>query len=155
MSIKVYTISPEQTVEQARNLMYRKHFGGLPVVDDKKLVGIVTLKDVNNIQVEKHEKTKIKDIMVKQVVTISPNDNLSNALEKMSKIRVIRLPVVSGSNVLLGVITLTDIEKASKKLQNKKLSSSKPHKCTSCGAPLKMTISHTVKCAYCGTQNNM
>lgn len=155
MSIKVYTISSDQTVEHAQNLMHKKHFGGIPVVDDGKLVGIITLKDVSNVEVGKREKTKIKDVMVKQIVTISPKEKVSTALEKMSKLRVMRLPVVSGTNTLIGVITLTDIEKTSRMLQNRKISHSKSLKCKGCGAPLKMTVSHTVKCEYCGMGNSL
>lgn len=150
MSMKVFTISPDQTVEQAQNLMQKKHFGGLPVVDNGKLVGIVTLKDVGNIKVGKREKTKIRDIMIKQVVTISQKEKVSIALEKMSKLRVMRLPVVLGADTLIGVITLTDIEKASKMLQNRKISHSKSLKCKGCGAPLKVSISRTAICEYCG-----
>ncbi|MDE1829428.1 MAG: CBS domain-containing protein [Thaumarchaeota archaeon] len=153
MSIKLFTISPDQSVEQARKLMHTKHFGGLPVVDNKRLVGIVTLKDVSNVEAGKREKTKIKDIMVKEVVTISPKEKVSTALEKMSKLRVMRLPVVSGVDTLIGVITLTDIEKTSRTLKSKKLSHSKPHKCKACGAALNIAVSNTVKCDYCGTIN--
>lgn len=148
MSIKVFSISSDKTVEDASNLMHRKHFGGLPVVDDKRLVGIITLKEVNDIKPEKRGKTKVKDVMTKQVVTISPHEKVSVALEKMSKLSIMRLPVVSGTDAMIGVITLTDIKKASKDLQHRKLTTTP--RCKGCGATLKVSISHTVTCEYCG-----
>ena len=46
MSIKVHSISSGKTVEQAHNLMEAGGFGGLPVVDDGKLAGIITRKNI-------------------------------------------------------------------------------------------------------------
>ena len=153
MSIKVFTISSNRTVEDALNLMHRKHFGGIPVVDDKKLVGIITLKEVTDVKSEKRSKTQVKDVMIKQVATISPREKVSNALEKMSKLRIMRLPVVSGGDAMVGIITLTDINKVSKGLQRRKIT--KTPKCKGCGASLKISISHTVTCEYCGLASSL
>lgn|GEM_PF-350511 len=150
MSIKIYSISLDKTVEYAKKLMQSKHFGGLPVVENGKLVGIVTHKDISKVQLGKRSKTKVGDIMTKEVVTISVDEKASTALEKMSELRVMRMPVISKSGALVGIITLTDIDKASKKLQNRQLSTPKALFCPRCNAPLKITLSRTVKCEYCG-----
>jgi len=150
MSIKVFSISSNKTVEYAKKLMQSKHFGGLPIVEDGKLVGIVTHKDISKVQLGRRNKTKVKDIMTKQVVTIFMDEKASTALEKMSELRVMRMPVISNSGALVGIITLTDIDKASKKLQKRQLSTPKALLCPRCGAPLKITINRTVRCEYCG-----
>lgn len=150
MSIKLYSISPDKTVEHANNLMKGKHFGGLPVVEENKLVGIVTRKDVAKVDVGKRSKSKVKDIMTKEVVTISQDDKASTAFEKMSELRVIRMPVVSKTGTLVGMVTLTDLERAIKTLQNRKLGKGNSLMCSNCHAPLKVTLNRTVKCEHCG-----
>jgi len=80
MSIKIYSISLDKTVEYAKKLMQSKHFGGLPVVENGKLVGIVTHKDISKVQLGKRSKTKVGDIMTKEVVTISVDEKASTAL---------------------------------------------------------------------------
>ena len=114
MSIKVHSISSDKTVEQAHNLMEARGFGGLPVVDDGKLAGIITRKDIRNIEFEKRAKTKVKDVMTKQVLTTVPEERVSIILEKMLKRKVGRMPVVSKTGALVGMVTLADMDKASK-----------------------------------------
>lgn len=155
MSLKVYSISPDRTVAHAHRLMRAKHFGGLPVIEDGRLVGIITRKDVARVQLGKKDKTKVKDVMTKQVVTVSPDDKVSTAFEKMAELRVMRMPVTSKTGALVGVVTLTDINKASKTLQKRKLSISETVKCSFCGAPLKVTIERIVTCEYCGRTTNL
>ena len=150
MSIKVHSISSDKTVEQAYNLMNARGFGGLPVVDDEKLAGIITRKDVGNIKFEKRAKTKVKDVMTKQVLTTVPEEKVSIVLEKMSELRVMRMPVISKTGALIGVITLADIDKASKTLKNRKFDEPTILKCPNCSAPLAITINRTVTCQHCG-----
>lgn len=150
MSIILYTISPDKTVQYAHNLMKGKHFGGLPVVEEHKLVGIVTHKDVSRVDVGKRNKSKVKDIMTKQVVTITQDEKASKAFEKMSELRVMRMPVTSNSGVLVGMVTLTDLDKAIKTLQSRKLGKGNMLSCSYCKAPLKITLSRTVRCEHCG-----
>jgi len=114
MSTKVQTISSDKTVEQAHNSMEAKGFGGLPVVDDGKLAGIITRKDVKNVDVEKRAKTKVNAVMTQQVLTTVPEERVSIVLEKMLKRKVGRMPVISKTGAVVGMVTLADIDKASK-----------------------------------------
>ena len=114
MSTKVHTISSDKTVEQAHNSMEAKGFGGLPVVDDGKLAGIITRKDVKNVDVEKRAKTKVNAVMTQQVLTTVPEERVSIVLEKMLKRKVGRMPVISKTGAVVGMVTLADIDKASK-----------------------------------------
>ena len=114
MSTKVHSISSDKTVEQAHNLMEAKGFGGLPVVDNGKLAGIITRKDIRNIEVEKRATTKVKAVMTKEVLTTVPEERVSIILEKMLKRKVGRMPVISKTGAVVGMVTLADIDKASK-----------------------------------------
>jgi IMP dehydrogenase len=150
MSIKLYSISPYKTVEYANNLMKSKHFGGLPVVEENKLVGIITIKDVAKVDIGKRSKSKVKDIMTKDVVTISQEEKASTAFEKMSTLRVMRIPVVSNTGALVGMVTLTDLDRAIKTLNHRKLGEGNTLMCSNCHAPLSVTLNRTVKCEHCG-----
>lgn len=68
----------------------------------------------------------------------------------MSELRVMRLPVVSGNGSLVGMVTLTDFDRAIKNLQNRKITNINLMSCPNCNTPLKVTLSRTVKCEHCG-----
>ena len=120
MSVIPYPTFPENTVADAYNLMRKKHLGGLPVVENGNLIGIITRKDVKKLDYKKAEKTKVKEVMTKKVITIMPHKKVSVALQKMTDLGVMRLPVVSQTGSLVGVLTLTDIDRARKILESKK-----------------------------------
>ncbi len=105
----VITISSDRTMEQAKELMRLKKISGLPVLDDGKLVGLVSIEDIikalenNQIQqpVQKHMSTKLK--------VISPDANLPKIFEQFTRHGFGRFPVVNSDNTLLGIITKEDI----------------------------------------------
>lgn len=150
MSLVVYSTSPENTVAEAYGLLRGKRLGGLPVIENGNVVGIVTQKDFKKVTLDKRYKTKVKDIMSKQVVTSLPDDKVSTAMEKMTNNRIMRIPVVSSTGALVGFLALSDIERAVKILRNRKLSSPQSIKCPNCGAPLAVNLSRTVICQHCG-----
>ncbi|MFO7295972.1 MAG: CBS and ACT domain-containing protein [Caldicoprobacter sp.] len=120
MTTNPFTISPDQTVPDAQELMMKHGIRRLPVVKDGKLVGVVTKEDIERYSPSKAtslsmgeiiyllSKTKIKQIMTKDVVTISPNALLEEAATLMRDQKVGFLPVVDGDK-LVGIITESDI----------------------------------------------
>ena len=148
MSLKVYSISADEPIERARKLMQSKHFGGLPVVENNQVVGIVTMKDTHK---QGFLKGKVRDVMTKEVVSIAPEEKLPNAHAKMSRLGVMRLPVITRDNQLVGMLTLTDIERAQRILQKRTIENTN---CRKCGHPLSLSISETVVCEYCKTPNS-
>jgi len=112
MNPAVITAAPDNTVEEAYNIMLEKGFRGMPVVSGERLVGIVTLSDIMRVPRDKMAQTKISSIMTQRVVTVNPSETLFDALEKMTLNGVGRLPVTSKEDDrLLGIITRTDIVK--------------------------------------------
>ncbi len=113
-----YTILPHQTVYEARMLMSHDGVSGLLVVDSagssagerKKLIGIVTARD---ILFEKNENRKVSEVMTKKVITAPVNISPSRAKEILHKYRIEKLPLVSKSGVIKGLITSKDILKKS------------------------------------------
>lgn len=150
MSLVPYSISPEVTVSQAYGLMRHKHLGGLPVIENGALVGVITRTDIKKVDIERTQKTKVNEIMSKQPITVYQEEKVSAALERMTNLHVRRAPVISTTGSLVGWLSLSDIEKAAQILRNRKIS-----KCPICGATLPLTISRTVTCQHCDNISNV
>jgi len=115
-----FTISPDQTIPEAQEIMMQNGVKRLPVVKSGKLVGIVSKEDIERYSPSKAtalsmgeityllSKTKIKQIMTKNPLTISPNALLEEAATLMRDNKVGFLPVIDGSK-LVGIITESDI----------------------------------------------
>lgn len=102
------TIFPEQTVEDALNLMGEYKIGGIPVInDDKKLVGIVTNRD---LRFEYNKDTLVSEIMTKDnLITVLESTGLDMAAEILQKHKIEKLPVVDQNDKLVGLLTYKDI----------------------------------------------
>ncbi len=99
-------VSPESTVEEVVNLMFKRKHLGYPVLKDEKLVGIVTLHDL--AKAKRNE--RIENVMTREVITISPEKTAFEAFRIMNKHRIGRLPVVENDK-LVGIISRTDLMK--------------------------------------------
>lgn len=110
MTVKVLALSPQDNVAVAQRLMLDRGFHSVPVVDSGKVVGVVTLGDVQRIPVEKMASTSLGEVMTKNPIVAYPDDSLLTALESMTNHRIGRLPVVSkGSGELVGIVTMSDL----------------------------------------------
>ncbi len=113
MTKKPITVSPDTTVFEVASIMKNEHVGNLIIEDKGKLKGIVTEQDlVYKIVAESNnpKKTLVKDIMTKKVVAIEPNKDITDAMLKMSKLNVRRLPVIEDHKIV-GILTQKDILK--------------------------------------------
>jgi acetoin utilization protein AcuB len=121
MTTNLVVVDPNQTISEVLDLMQENNIHRVPVVSNNKLVGLVTqgvvLKNSpsNASSLSIHEmnyllsKTKISDIMIKNVTTIEPDDLLEKAADVMQSHDIGCLPVVEDDNVLVGIITTNDI----------------------------------------------
>jgi acetoin utilization protein AcuB len=124
MTVNPVSIHPDQTISEVLDLMHDHSIHRLPVIERGRLVGLVTEGVVaentpsNATSLSMHEinyllsKTKVKDIMIKKVFTISPEALLEEAADIMETRDIGCLPVVGEDSVLLGIITRNDILKA-------------------------------------------
>ncbi len=110
MVTNVITVEPSVTVSQAAKTMINKDIGGLVVLKDEKPVGIITEKDFTKIIAEEEDphKLKIKEVMTKPLITISPQAGLVDAAKLMTSSHVRKLPVLENDK-LVGIITAEDI----------------------------------------------
>jgi len=111
---RVITVSPDDTVLDVLKLIERTGYIGYPVVENGKLVGVVTLEDVEKVSEEERAKVKVRNVMTTRLVVAHPDENLRSALAKMVNHDVGRLLVVprDDRSKLLGLITKGDIIKA-------------------------------------------
>lgn len=109
------TIMPHQTVEEALNIMSIYKISGVPVVDEnKKLVGILTNRDLRFIH-KKDYKKSVSEFMTKApLVTAREGVSLEEAIDILQKHKVEKLPVVDENGVIKGLITIKDIVKRKK-----------------------------------------
>lgn len=113
MILDPITISPHDTVADARQKMSHYSIGGIPVVDEsEKLVGIVTNRDV---RFELDGETPIREMMTKEdLVTVPVGTTLDEAVRILQEHKVEKLPVVDDEGYLKGLITFKDIRKRRK-----------------------------------------
>lgn len=115
MTTDVVTTAPDVDVVYAFEKLMKHRISSLPVVDGDKLVGIITATDVgHNLILDKYELgTSVEEIMIKPVVTVSPDDSLETVIKVMkegvsSSGILNQLPVVENSKVI-GIISDGDI----------------------------------------------
>ena len=103
------TLDENKTVRDAKQLMEQYSIGGLPVLSNNKLVGIITKRD---IRFESNLDTLVKDRMTsKNLITVSSIESNDQAKEILQKHRIERLLVVDENNNLDGLITVKDLTK--------------------------------------------
>jgi CIC family chloride channel protein len=113
MQRRVETLASSMTLDEAIQAFSRSHHRGFPVVDEGKLVGIVTQTDLADMsrRPAKTESVTLADIMTPQPVTVSPTDPLTQVLYLLNRFNLSRLPVTEGHK-LVGIITRADIIRA-------------------------------------------
>lgn len=112
MQQRVETLDADMTIEEAKQAFASSHHRGFPVVDENKLVGIITQSDLTkslNRHLENHP--FLREIMTANPMTVTPIHSLSNVLYLLDRYQISRLPVVEGQK-LIGIITRADIIRA-------------------------------------------
>ena len=104
-----FFLSPEHTLRDADNLMAKFRISGVPITEGRKLVGIITNRD---LKFEEDFDRKIKECMTSEnLVTAREGITLTEAKKILAKARVEKLPIVDEHFNLKGLITIKDIEK--------------------------------------------
>ena len=147
MTENVITIKKDSSIEELSEILLKNKISGVPVVgSDGKIAGIVTEGDIivqdtdlhfpryfklldgiiyldslNRFRdnLKKHLATKVEDIMVSKVRTISPETSISDIAELMLKQKINRLPVVDEEDKVIGIVTRADIVRSMIPKENK------------------------------------
>jgi len=103
------TLSPKEPVRRAQELMSEQNVSGIPIVEGKKLVGILTRRDLKFL---KDYDVEISSVMVKDKLVTGPaGTTLEQAKEILQKHKVEKLLLVNGKGELAGLITMRDIDR--------------------------------------------
>jgi len=112
MIVDPITVAPEQMVREALDLMSKYRISGVPVVKNKKLVGILTNRD---LRFETDIDQPVSNVMTREnLVTVSADISLEESKKLLHRHRIEKLLVVDDEYNLKGLITIKDIEKIRK-----------------------------------------
>lgn len=124
MTRKVITVDQEATIFDAQELLAENKIRHLPIIDkDRRLIGIITDRDIRSAlpyksliehggEKERIAKFKVKDIMTKNPISISPTYTIQDALLMIQNSKVGALPVVDDDHKLRGIISVRDLLRA-------------------------------------------
>ena len=111
MTTDVEVVRPEETLRDAARAMADLDVGSLPVCDGRKLIGMITDRDITIRAVAegKSADTPVQDIMTDDVVWCSDSDSVDAVLRQMSDAQIRRIPVIDADRQLVGIVALGDI----------------------------------------------
>ena len=113
MTRDVQSISPEESVRRAAQMMDEFNVGSIPVIDGEKLVGMITDRDItvrSTAAGQAPESTRVGDVMSTDVRTCFSNQTVEDVLATMGDVQIRRVPVIDQeSKQLVGIVSLGDI----------------------------------------------
>jgi CBS domain-containing protein len=113
MSLRVLTVTPDETVQLAIARMLEENVGSVAVCEGNHLVGIFTERDVLRLAGENTElqELRVGDVMTRRVLTVSPDDEILAAGALMAERRIRHLPVVQ-DGMVMGIVGLRDVTRS-------------------------------------------
>jgi CBS domain-containing protein len=110
----IWSISPDALVFEALRLMAEKNVGALLVIEDERVVGIISERDYARkiiLKGKRSANTNVREIMTHRVISVTADQSLEYCMELMTEKRIRHLPVFTGEQ-LLGIISIGDVVKA-------------------------------------------
>jgi CBS domain-containing protein len=110
----IWSVGPDISVYDAIHLLAEKEIGALIVMQNDKLVGVISERDYARqiiLKEKSSKKTLVGEIMTKKVVTASPDQDVSECMALMTDKRIRHLPIVANDEVV-GVISIGDLIRA-------------------------------------------
>jgi CBS domain-containing protein len=111
---EVFSIGPSATVYAALELMAAKGVGALLVMENNRIIGVLSERDYARkiiLKGRSSKDTKVSEIMISPALTISPDCSASEAMQMMTDHRIRHLPVVVGSGAVVGIVSIGDLVK--------------------------------------------
>jgi CBS domain-containing protein len=112
MTRDVQTISPQETVQRAAQLMDELNVGAIPVLEGDKLVGMITDRDIAVRSVaagQDPRSTKVADVMSTDVRTCTADQSIDDVLDTMGDVQIRRIPVLDAQSKVIGIVSLGDV----------------------------------------------
>jgi CBS domain-containing protein len=113
MTREVQSISPQETIQRAAQMMDELNVGAIPVLDGQKLVGMITDRDITvraTAAGQAPGSTRVADIMSTDVRTCTPEQTVDDVLGQMGDVQIRRVPVVDqASQKVVGIVSMGDM----------------------------------------------
>lgn len=112
MTANPKTVTEKDSVLEVARIMRDKDTGVVPVVDGRKIIGLVTDRDIVVRCLAEGKETKncsVKDVMTRKVRTVNEDASLRDVLNVMSSEQVRRVPVVNRENEIVGIVSMKDL----------------------------------------------
>jgi CBS domain-containing protein len=111
MTRNVTTANREMSVRDVAVLMRDGDMGAMPIIEDGKLVGIVTDRDivVRGVAENKNADTPIGDVMTAEIFSVKEDDFVFEAIRLMGDKQVRRVPIINEAGELVGIIAMADV----------------------------------------------
>jgi CBS domain-containing protein len=106
------TVSDKDSIRDVARIMKDRDTGVVPVVDGKKIIGLITDRDivVRGIAEGRNlEDVRVNELMSKSVRTVREDADVNDVLRTMGNAEIRRVPVVNSSNELVGIVSIGDI----------------------------------------------
>jgi Zn-dependent protease/CBS domain-containing protein len=103
------TVSPDTSIADLLDKMFRQRHTGYPVVHDGELVGMITLDDARSVREVERDAYTVEEVMSTDVKTISADSDAIDALESIQQHSIGRLPVIDANGDVAGIISRTDL----------------------------------------------
>jgi CBS domain-containing protein len=113
MTRNVETVTPDQPVSEAAGFMLSADTGSIPVLENDRLVGMITDRDiaVRGVANGRGPDTTVRELMTSDIVSVRDSDDVSDAAARMSEAQVRRVPVIDGDDRLCGIVSLGDLSR--------------------------------------------
>ncbi|MBM4272983.1 MAG: CBS domain-containing protein [Deltaproteobacteria bacterium] len=109
MSRDIVVISPDKRVGQALNLMQKHNIRHLPVMQNDRMVGWITSRDLREVLLASMlEKITVGDMMIKNPISVNPDTHIEVAARLLLEHKIGGMPVMEGER-LAGIITMLDL----------------------------------------------
>jgi len=109
MSRNVFTVSPDASMADFREVLRANRISGTPVVEDGKMVGIVSIEDLIKALAAGQLQLTVRERMHPKPVTLYADEPLVHAVARFSELRFGRFPVINRAGELVGIVTQGDI----------------------------------------------
>ena len=129
MTTTVETIPPTKSLKQAARRMKELNVGYLPIVEDGKLLGTITDRDITCYAVaigRSPDETEVQRCMTRDIATCFEDQDITEAAHLMEERHIRRLPILHRDNTLAGILTVDDLARGSHDLAGAVLEAATP-----------------------------
>ena len=111
MTTEIVTLSPDDSLQKAKELFVNQGFHHIPIVEDNKLVGVVTKSDLwkSGKAFNEYESSKVSEVMSRKMVHLEPNQRIGVAAELFLENKFGYIPILENDGKLVGIVSSFDI----------------------------------------------